>query len=285
MNELPLDRLNDKINSEDFSRLLNLHIKYKWLENEHKAVFDLWCLTDNDIQKKLIEKLMSNFLHVDSARLNKYGIIIAAKIENEWNLNAQNTFLVATCDEREPDGSQMLIQSLKNKFTREWKGINFFNSIVVGANEINCDSNIILVDDFIGTGITITKKTKYLNETLSKRGITNYTIRIISIAAMEFSIENLDLLNVEYFSCEWLKKGINEHIPLIERNIYIEAMEMLENKLLKKHGSKRMPKFGFKRSESLFDIEAFNVPNNVFPIFWWPYLKDKKERRTILRRV
>lgn len=285
MNELPLDRLNDKINNEDFSRLLNLHLKHTWLENVNKAVFELWCLTENENQKKLIEKLMSNFLHVDSYKLSKYGEIIAQTIENNWNLKADNTFLVAVCDEKEPDGSQMLIQSLKNKFSENWRGKNFYNSIVVGANEIKSDSNIILIDDFIGTGSTISRKVQYLRKTFTKRSISNYCVRIISIAAMEFSKENLKLLDVEYFSCEWLKKGINEHIPINERDIYIEAMEGLEDKLLENYGQRILPKFGYKRSESLFDIEAYNVPNNVFPIFWWPYLKNSEKRKTILSRI
>ena len=41
----------------------------------------------------------------------------------------------------------------------------------------------------------------------------------------------------------------------------------------------------YKESESLFNLESYNVPNNVFPIFWWPQLKDNNYHKTLFRRL
>lgn len=102
---------------------------------------------------------------------------------------------------------------------------------------------------------------------------------------MEFSKEALDKLVIEYFSYYWLKKGISELVPPQYKTVSLQSMEELEDKLLKKYGKRRLPKFGYKESETLFALESQNIPNNVFPIFWWPYLNDKSERTTFFKRI
>src|SRR5690606_3297410 len=162
----------------------------------------------------------------------------------EWNLNATNTFLLATCDDRKPDGSQALIQNLKNKFSYNWKESNFFNSLPIGANEIPSDSNVILVDDFIGTGDTISRKLAYVKKTIEERGLNGVFIKIVSLASMKFSIEVLDNLDVEYFSVHWLNKGISELVSDEKKEVATKSMEELEKKLKKNYHGKQIPNFG-----------------------------------------
>ena len=285
MSELILNRASNKIDCDDFVKLTQLHIEYDWLTYEPEALFDLWCLSDNSDQKNLIEHLIKNFYFIDSRKLTLASKEISNQIEQIWQLSFQNTFLFATCDDRNPDGSQSIIQVLKNKFSNNWKESNFYNSLPVGANEISDNSNIILVDDFIGTGDTIKRKFKYLQNTLIKRKLKNVSIRIVSIAAMDFSKEILDELKVEYYSFYWLKKGINELIAENSRNQATKSMEQLEDKLKKQHKGRNLPHFGYKKSEALYALEAYNIPNNVFPIFWWPFYKGGNPRKTLFKRV
>lgn len=286
MSEIIINRAPNKIDVNDFIRLTALHKDYSWLEYEPQALFELWCISEDEKQKTLIEFLIKNFSYINSKKLNDAGIQISNKIENDWLLEYTNTFLVATCGDSKPDGSQSIIQSLKNKFSRNWRENNFFNSIQIGANVIQNDSNIILIDDFIGTGDTILQKFKYLKSNLDKRGINRVSIRIVSLAAMDFSKEVLDKLNVEYFSVYWLKRGISELIEEVEeRENATQSMSSLEEKLLKEYSGRKLPNFGYKRSEALFAMEAFNVPNNVFPIFWWPFLNSGVERKTLFKRI
>ena len=280
-----INRATDKIDVDDFTRLTRLHLDHVWLTYEPQALFELWCLSDNDEQKNIIEFLIKNFSYIDGRRLAEGSQAISNQIQNVWSLNATNTFLIATCDDSKPDGSQTLIQNLKNKFSIYWKESNFFNSIVSGANEIPTDSNIILVDDFIGTGDTITRKLEYLNKKITERGLNVISVKIVSLASMYFAIEVLDKLGVEYYSVNWLKKGISELVSNDKREIATKSMEELEKKLQKKYHGKQIPNFGYKKSESLFALESNNIPNNVFPIFWWPFLKGGTPRKTIFRRV
>lgn len=280
-----INRATDKIDVDDFTRLTRLHLEHTWLTFEPQALFELWCLSENDEQKNIIEFLIKNFSYVDGRSLADGCQLIANHIQNNWNLDATNTFLLATCDDSKPDGSQTLIQNLKNKFSVYWKESNFFNSIVSGANEIPTDTNIILVDDFIGTGDTITRKLQYLNKKIAERGLNVISVKIVSLASMNFSVDILDGLGVEYYSVHWLKKGISELVSSDKREVATKSMEELEKKLKKNYHGKQIPNFGYKRSESLFALESNNIPNNVFPIFWWPFLKGGISRKTMFRRV
>ena len=63
-----------------------------------------------------------------------------------------------------------LLQNIKNKFAQRngWTEFSFINSLPVAANKINSGSNIILLDDFIGTGYTIVRKYRWLLKVLEK---------------------------------------------------------------------------------------------------------------------
>lgn len=283
--ETIINRANNTIDAFDFVKLTQLHKEYDWLEYEPEALFELWCLSDDDDQKNVIEFLIKNFSFIDSKELNKIGYVISNQIERVWNHIPTNTLIVATCDDKKPDGSQYIIQSLKNKFSLNWKETNFINSLPIAAYQVEEYNNIILIDDFIGTGDTITRKYNYLLRILEQRNIKNFTIKIISIASMNFSKPVLDLLKVSYYSYHWLKKGISELIDSENREIAIISMNKLEKKLKNHYNGKNLPNFGYKKSEALFAFEAFNIPNNVFPIFWWPLLKGGILRKTLFKRV
>lgn len=280
-----IDRASQRIGVDDFRTLTRLHLEHEWLRYEPDALFELWCLSDNDEQKNLIEFLIKNFSYIDSRKLSDGCNAITSHIENIWSLPSNSTFLVATCDDRNPDGSQSLIQNLKNKFSIKWKESNFYNSLPIGVNEVPDGSCLILIDDFVGTGDTICRKMKYVRSVFEKRGLRDVRIKIVSLAAMNFSKEALNTLGVDYYSVHWLHKGINELIEEPHRVSATKSMELLEKKLKKNYHGKKLPNFGYKKSESLFALETANIPNNVFPIFWWPFLKGGTFRKTIFRRV
>lgn len=285
MNDSIINRASQVIDVNDFRILTRLHCEYEWLQDEPDALFELWCLTDNENQKKLIEFLIKEFLHINGKKLGDGCKMIAHHIESVWKLTVANTFLSATCDNSKPDGSQSIVQNIKNKFSSSWEESNFYNSLPVAANKIPSNSNIVLIDDFIGTGDTIGKKVNYLMSVIEKRKLQNITIYVASLAAMNFSKESLNALNTCYFSVYWLHRGISEQIDEPFRANAIKEMQSLEAKLKAEIGVRKLPNFGYKKSESLFAIESYNVPNNVFPIFWWAQLKDETYRKTLFRRV
>lgn len=285
MDELIIKRAIEHIDASDYDSLVKLLMDYRWLNNKYDALYDLWCLGENNEQKNLIKDLIRNFLFIDYDTLDSDCLKLVYQMETTWSLKPNNTIVAAVCDKNKPDGSQMLMQLIKNKFSFEWQEYNFFNSFPSAVQSLKSDQNIVIVDDFIGTGNTMKRKLCYLDKIILNKGLQNIKIFIISIAAMEFARCVFDDTQYSYHSIYWLKKGISDYYIGDDLVRATENMNVLESKLGEPKANIKIPHFGYCRSESLFAIGSFNIPNNVFPIFWWSALKDNYFRKTIFRRV
>ena len=105
---------------------------------------------------------------------------------------------------------------------------------------------------------------------------------MVALAVMDFAQKSIVDANVEILPYFCLRKGIDSIPNEEERDNATNAMKALELKLDQTH-LKRY-RFGFENSQSLFSLGDNNVPNNVFPIFWWPSNSKKQERNTIFHR-
>ena len=286
-NELP--KSSDKMNPEDFFKVGDLLKKQIWLEDVCEALIELWNLCEHNNERNLIYELLLNFLCLDLKKLNKYCKDISKHVCDEWGINSESTKIVALCDEKTPDGSQFFIQLLKNKFAGryKWTEKNFLNNLsTIGQApyRLKAGQNLILIDDFIGTGNTVKRKIKWLKSKINKPDIK---IFLVSLACMQGALNVIKSLEIEFFAPLILKKGISDYYEgkILKNNI--NNMRNLESKLHPKYKNWHLSNynFGYGKAESLFAIEGVNVPNNVFPIFWWPLLIEERERNTILRRI
>lgn len=285
MPESFINRSEKQIDKDTFRHLMDLCLRYSWLQTRPEALYELWMLADSDVQKDLIDFLLNNFRVVENDTLSTAADEMARKVNGNWELPQDKTVISAVCDDTKPDGSQFILQVLKNKFAYPWREQQFYNSITHGVNNIPQDGNIVLVDDFIGTGDTISRKVKYVNRVVSDKKKGNVRIYILTLAAMRFSESLIRDISADYFSAFWQLKGITESTEEPLRTKYISAMEDMEKKLEKEIRGKKIPNFGYKRSEALFCIGDLNVPNNVFPIFWWPCYEGGLPRDTLFRRI
>lgn len=281
-----IERSKSKIDHVIFSQLNKLCMDYYWLQDESEALVELWNICD-DQERILIKDLLNNFVFINSRELKNIGKKVADHITNQWKLDHKKTWLVAVSDNQEADGSQMFLQCIKDKFVDygKWKESNFYNNLGFVAKWTKKKFRLILLDDFIGTGNTIERKVNWLRTKFEENGIENIELFIVAIAIMNFAHEKLDSLNVKYFSPNSLKKGISERLNGIEKDTATKIMKDLEKKLGARWNGKFVPKFGYQKSESLYAIEPYNIPNNVFPIFWWPVYNDYKKRKTIFKRL
>jgi len=281
-----LRRASKQIEHDDFVKLMTLTLNQSWLEEESEALIELWNLCKFTSEQELVYNLLLRFKYLTSSEIKTSGREVANHILNVWNLSPKGTRIIAVSDKREADGSQMFIQSLKDKFTtNNWKENNFINNIGDGLKLTRKNYKIILLDDFIGTGDTIERRVKWARKQIRKKHKTNVSIRVVCLAALEIAKPKLDLLKIEYYSPIWLKRGISDHYKAKELKKAISDMKRLEDELAKRYNGQSMPSFGYKKSEALFAIEAFNTPNNVFPIFWWPVLANQQQRNTLLKRL
>ena len=290
INELP--KSSDKMNPEDFFKLSGLLKKQIWLEDVFEALIELWNLCEYKDEQKLIYQLLLNFLCLDSRKVKNYCKDISIHVCDEWGINSESTKIVALCDEENPDGSQFFIQILKNKFAdrNNWTERNFVNnlaSIGKAAYQLENGQNLILIDDFIGTGNTVERKIKWLKSKIKEKNKYDIKIFLVSLACMQEALNIIKSLEIEFFTPKISKKGISDYYKgeILKDNI--GNMKNLESKLHPIYKNWRLLNFsfGYGKSETLFAIEGLNVPNNVFPIFWWPLLMEERKRKTILKRI
>ena len=287
-----LSKSSDKMNSEDFYKLSDLLKKQIWLEDVFEALIELWNLCEYKDEQKLIYQLLLNFSCLNSKKANNYCKDISIYICDKWGINSESTKIVALCDEERPDGSQFFIQILKNKFAdrNNWTERNFVNnlaSIGKAAYQLENGQNLILIDDFIGTGNTVERKIKWLKSKIKEKNKCDIKIFLVSLAYMQDALNVIKSLKIKFFSPVKLKKGISDCYDgeILINNIH--NMKNLESKLHPIYKNLHLSSFnfGYGKAESLFSIEGLNVPNNVFPIFWWPMLMNGRKRNTILKRI
>ncbi len=276
-------KLNSPLPEWDFKSIFKLGLQYYWLITCDEGFMELWYSTEGDInQKKLILYLIHKFLYVDSKKADDYCEMIAHQITKEWGLQAINTTITAACDNSKPDGSQLMVQKLKNRFPFHWREFDFSNSLPEALYKLNNNDNLVICDDFVGTGLTIDRKTGYALKVIQERGLVNVHIYVVSFAAMQFS---KTAITYPFYSCEWLLRGISETLTGNDLIIATKIMEKMEDMLKPNIGFQRLPKFGYRRSESLYNYENDNIPNNVFPIFWWKKYKNNKFRIPMFKKI
>ena len=276
-------KLNSPLPEWDFSFIFNLGLQYEWLITCDDGCMELWNSTGEDRnQKRLILYLIHKFLYVDSNKSDEFCGKIVHQIIEKWGLEPRNTTITATCDNSNPDGSQLMVQKLKNRFPFHWREFDFSNSLPEALyNKISSNDNLVICDDFVGTGSTIGRKTEYALKVIRERELENVQLYIVSFAAMQFSKK---VIPYPFYSCEWLLKGISETLSGEKLIVATKTMEEMESLLKTRIGRQYLPKFGHERSESLYNYENDNIPNNVFPIFWWNKYKDNKLRIPMFRK-
>jgi hypothetical protein len=271
-----------KLDAALFQSVYELISHHSWLEDRNPQIIDLVNECDTTRQQKLVLDLLSRFKFANSKDLGDSATAIVLQITGNWTLSPKDTVIVAIADKEESDGSQFLLKALAQKFPRSdgWDAKNFLGHITTIGGVSPEIRHIVLVDDFIGSGKKISRKVKWVIDTLTLKNV-EFQIHVCSMAAMTQSKIKLDLLNVKYFSSLWLSKGISDFYHGADLTAATDDMTELEKKL--KELSPDL-KFGFKKSETLYYLEPYNVPNNVFPVFWWERSMINNHRNALLNR-
>lgn len=284
----------EKLNPDLFLEVYSLVEENLWLKPSIHPLIELWNLCESSEQRYLIKSLFERFTFITSDNLRSISSSIVHKI-SEWGFDPIDpkkgkTYISAIADTNEVDGSIAGLNYVKNKFPQNkgWDKTCFIGSIIEASYKVNTNDTLILFDDFIGSGKTLIRKHKYLSEKLKGREVKLKYLKIVSFAGMEFGIKNISHeTEVEVYCPVTLKKGLTDY----ETNDVIEEkkelMRKLEESLSNKFHTLRLKdhSLGYKGSEALFQIQDYNCPNNLFPIFWWPKLRNNNLRKTIFSRT
>jgi hypothetical protein len=157
------------------------------------------------------------------------------------------------------------------------------------------------VDDFIGTGNKIIELAKNLSDHLHKYNLKERKIVVATFASMKEGEKAIKKAfpDVSIISGYVLYRVISDLIPSPIRSYVRDAMIEVEGRFVtnvsrweanKDYTATRSYNFGYNQSEALVWIEGFNIPNNVFPLFWMDNQpspdnpKKRIPRRTLFKR-
>lgn len=285
MNSLDSTRSPMHLDLTLFRRLLDLTSERPWLKRRDEAFIQLLELCVSQRERDLLIDLISRWKYLESMHLDMATSEMAKKAVEAWGLISSETIVTAIADSKRPDGSQALVQAIKSKFplASGWKESNFFNSLTGSLGAALDSKHIVFVDDFTGTGEKFDRKLKWYKKKMGLllSGKKEPQYYFISLACMNIGKPLLDSLSIPYYAYIWLERGIADHYTGQNLIYAIEDMRRLEAELDKLPSDYS---FGYKGSETLYAQEPYNVPNNVFPIFWWHMGSKGFNRKTLFHR-
>jgi hypothetical protein len=283
MKELP--RSQSKISRDMFVLMANLYTERRWLTESGKAgaLTSLLDMAENF-------ELLQRFHFIDQITLQKNLLAIKNQILDAWQLSPSDTIILGSSNRDHSKSSDMILYLLKPLFANSdgWNERLFITTLGAATKLPLVDLNIVMVDDFIGSGTDISKKVNWLRNKLNAAG-KRAKIYVCVFAAMQQSKTILDGLCTSYLVTTWLSRGLSDFYEGSALGHATQLMERLESKLCCESFGRRQRlsnfHFGYKRSEALYHLENSNSPNNVFPIFWWDCQKPNIKRQPLFPRL
>lgn len=268
--------------------MIDLFSRQPWLLNLPEELAELWDICEHRDEQTLLKTLISDFCIFDAEKEMLACQGINEKIQS-WGLSPLSTWIVATANKDEVDGSTAGLQKLKNKIKplEDWHS-RFVGNIPAAVSTVKSGQSIILFDDFIGSGSKMIKKRDWIAKLLAAEGIVDVKYYYVSFAGMNFGIDYImKNSQSEVYSHLCLGKGISDRFPPGDAKKMIEIMLRIESRLGIKYKNKKLEEYslGYKKSEALYCGQNDNCPNNVFPVLWWPILRSGEKFKTILARA
>jgi hypothetical protein len=277
-------------NKEFFQQLFLLYSKCGWLNIYTDELSELLSFCENHAEINLISELIQKIKYLTSRERTTYWDHMADYIINNWALNVDKTQISAIADDYEPDSSQAVVQALKAPLSKKgWRSVLIKNQIGKTVENIIDRPNVVLVDEFIGSGDTILRRVKKLRSNCTEfmranNVVIELNVKVCVLACMESAKSRLETKNIDVYAELWLKKGITDFYFGVERRKAYRNMLTIEKRLDQtKDSSKIYFPFGYKKTEALYATDEGNAVNCMFPIFWWPYT-PYGERKTLFTR-
>lgn len=277
--EKRLNKRTHTLDVKDFFYSFFLQLRYSWLwerSNQLDETIDKIIKPVNGA-RRLFFKLIRSFCYIDLVHSHASVESVAHHIKKVWKCDSDSTLIMPVCSKnhRRPDGSSKLFYDLINALGT-WDGsmmTSFFND---ADSNISNGCNVILCDDFIGSGATMAKRVQKLQKNMQP-GAKLY---VVALAGMKDARDKvLNRLGTISYAPLWLDKGIKDS----KNETIMVGMESLlsptyKNEILEKCS------LGYGKAGTLYYNEDYRIPNNVYPIFWWGALAGGKSYNSLFLR-
>lgn len=281
-------RLENSLSEAVYDRLFATSQSQRWLVKRQSKLNLLIDSCEGESEKNLVCDILDRFTYIDGETLSASLEEIAKRISVVWECAPNNTVVVAMDKSRHADSSSAIAWLIKPALAElgDWETTNFFKNLSDAVHSAKAGGNIVIVDEFIGSGQTLAKSLKWISSELSKAGKCA-NIYVASIAAMEICKKKDLSLAKDFYSTRWLKQALNDYHAGAELSAALNVMLGMEGKLHPIHNFVELKKYslGYKKSQSAYYLESGNPPNNNFPIFWWKLWKNGERRIPLIPRI
>lgn len=254
------------------------------IQKRQRGIEEMYDLCDNDEQRSLVKDMIMDFSEMNDDVYNLCLLdMVDAIISKGYSLD--ECLVVAMAHDHSPDSSQAVLQDIKtylvaNNFPNGNYCNRFDHSLRPRFKNIH---HYFIVDDFVGSGSTISSRNAELAKKLAGK---QYTVHFVVAAGMQYAIDMLRANGIDIHCSYLMKKGISEKYDSAIVPHKLQLMTDLETKfaaIIKKTELKDHH-LGYNQSEALFCRKYRNIPNNVFPLFWWKRYANNSVRDTMFDR-
>lgn len=262
------------------------HIVVRQATLDTTALEELVAICDTDEKYSLIDELLSRFYYMDDEDYqNKIGQIANHIISMKYE--PDKTVIMAMAHDHETDGSQDVLNALQ--IALELRGYNGFSTDSRMDQKVEKKHykkgirNYVIVDDFVGTGRTAYNRFRTFVDNLNKDDIH---ISFCVVSGMKFGVDYCHHNRMPLYCPLQLSKGLSGYYKGFELSVKVYTMKELEMNLANRINKLELATYtmGWGKAEALFYREGRNVPNNVYPIFWWKMYRDGRARNTLFHR-
>lgn len=279
------------MSKEQFSAFAALLQTQRWLSDKSDVLTTLWfddCATPDE--QALVSDLISRFKYVSAKEFVEKMNDLVLEIITIPYLDPKETIIAAMASDGGPDSSQALVQNIKVKLQQEGWGealiVNTFGQTYRKSKEDGFSrKNVILVDEFIGSGRTVIGRVDEINRVFKNNG-QDINVFVCVIFSSTVGISAIEAKNIKLYYTESVVRGISDFENEKDIESKMDSMIQIEKRFAEEYGTHKLSEcsLGYGKAESLIGIENFNIPNNVFPIFWWGKYGDGNKRKTLFSR-
>lgn len=222
-------------------------------------------------ERDLIMDLTKRFTFIP---LSEYGNLLVPTVEKFLGSIGRNKKISVINGLRKVDWGKVKSNYL---VSYQFKGLNLIKIIDWGkyplkvfddyksllqTNDIQ-NHELLMVDDFLGTGETIEGAYKYIANRLEVYNKNMPHVSVVCIVAMQRAVDLLMKMGIKVYAYKIVKRGISDYYKGQDLVNATALMETIEKRIK----VNKTNKFGYHQSEALVCMER--CPNNTFPFFWY----------------
>ncbi len=274
-----------KLTKIQFSLLFELQEKQPWLKDKAEGVLELIEMCADLEEQHLVCALLDRFAYLTHETFSEYLVQMAKQITHVWGLERDLTQIVAMTHDSSADSAQAILQFLKPILAADgWTGVPLVNRCDRASKHIRKRPFVVLIDEFAGTGKTVCGRLKTIQKCYQDAQVQSREIRVCLLVCMEEAKSRIEQAGALVHASLVQKKGISGHYIGADLVKAQNGMLRLESLLKALLHNVPLPSFGYGQAEALYGAAMCNVPNSVFPLFWWPCWQDDSQRKVLLSR-